>query len=114
MIDELYKLGALRALQDYGYIEKDAGAKHLAGGALGAVLGSMAGAAMAPAVADVPKGVMGFPPTQGILEHDLRRNSRLGAGLGALAGAGLGALSPEILRVLGKLRGERVKDILTG
>jgi hypothetical protein len=112
MIGEIYMLGVRKRLRDLG-IDKEAGAKHLALGVGGAMLGAGLGSMVAPALTDQPKGVLGLPPTRGQLEFSLKQRSRLGTLLGGVAGAGLGAASPKILALLKKIRGEKIKDILS-
>jgi hypothetical protein len=112
MIEEIYTLGVQKRLRDLG-VTKEAGAKHIALGVGGALLGSGLGALAVPAMTDQPKGILGLPPTKGQLEFSLKQRSRLGTLLGGVAGAGLGAASPKILALLKKIRGEKIKDVLS-
>ena len=111
MIEQIYTLGARARLRELG-MSKEAGAQHVVGGALGALLGSAIGAGTLPALGDPPEGIMGFPPTAGQLDYDLKRKAQLGSLLGALAGAGLGAASPMAFKLLKKLRGESIAKAL--
>lgn len=111
MIEEIYALGVQKRLRDLG-VTKEAGAKHLALGALGAILGAGVGSVAAPALMDEPKGILGLPPTKGQLEHSLKQKAGLGTLIGGAAGAGLGLATPKIIALLKKIRGKQVKDIL--
>ena len=107
MIEEIYALGVQKRLRDLG-ATKEAGATHIALGTLGAMLGGTAGAMLIPSLTDPPKGILGFPPTHGQLEFDLKRRSRLGTLVGGIAGAGLGAASPKVYSLLKKLRSDHL------
>jgi hypothetical protein len=112
MFEENYKLGVLKALEDNGIV-KESGAKHIVGGALGALLGSAVGGLALPALGESPKGILGFPPTQGQLEHDIKKKKLMGMLLGGIAGAGAGLASPKIMQLMKNSGGGRIKDILS-
>jgi len=111
MIEEIYALGVRKRLRDLG-VTKEAGATHIALGTAGALLGGTAGALLIPSLTDPPEGILGFPPTHGQLEFDLKRRSRLGTLLGGIAGAGLGVASPKIWSMLRKLRPDHLTKSL--